>query len=52
MIISDILENLILESKIIESKELVTKIDDLEIVVLLLKYEVLENMDLILNIKV
>lgn len=52
MIISDILENLILESKIIESKELVTKIDDLEIVVLLLKYEVLEDMDLILNIKV
>lgn len=52
MIISDILENLVLESKIIESKELVTKIDDLEIVVLLLKYEVLENMDLILNIKV
>lgn len=52
MIISDILENLILESKIIESKELVTKIDDMEIVVLLLKYEVLEDMDLILNIKV
>lgn len=52
MIISDILENLVLESEIIESKELVTKIDDLEIVVLLLKYEVLENMDLILNIKV
>lgn len=52
MIISDILENLVLESKIIESKELVTKIDDLEIVVLLLKYEVLEDMDLILNIKV
>lgn len=52
MIISDILENLVLESKIIESKELVMKIDDLEIVVLLLKYEVLEDMDLILNIKV
>lgn len=52
MIISDILENLVLESKIIESKELVTKVDDLEIVVLLLKYEVLEDMDLILNIKV
>lgn len=52
MIINDVLENLVLESKIIESKELVTKIDDLEIVVLLLKYEVLENMDLILNIKV
>lgn len=52
MIISDILENLVLESKIIESKELVTKIDDLEIVVLLLKYKVLEDMDLILNIKV
>lgn len=52
MIISDILENLVLESEIIESKELVTKIDDLEIVVLLLKYEVLEDMDLILNIKV
>lgn len=52
MIISDILENLVLESEIIESKELVTKIDDLEIVVLLLKYKVLEDMDLILNIKV
>lgn len=52
MIISDILENLVLEREIIESKELVTKIDDLEIVVLLLKYEVLEDMDLILNIKV
>lgn len=52
MIISDILENLVLEREIIESKELVTKIDDLEIVVLLLKYKVLEDMDLILNIKV
>lgn len=52
MIINDVLENLVLESKIIESKELVMKIDDLEIVVLLLKYEVLEDMDLILNIKV
>lgn len=52
MIINDVLENLVLESKIIENKELVTKIDDLEIVVLLLKYEVLEDMDLILNIKV